>query len=422
MNKKKSPWKSLAMALAFTAAAVGGALLRDQADVGLPISNLGTDQSLTIFASKDLEPDIPEGDYFYYLAELLKDKFVEPVKDDQKLAVGAARGMIASLGDPNASFMNPEQYKAYLLGLTGDYEGIGVELKFEYSKTAMAQLEKEDAGLDPADLVPKLVVSAVVPGGPAETAGIRPGDQIEAINGRYVLSTDSVLKFRAEAKAIRTSKADRATIDLKLRDLQERAKNGTTPMRAKDLAVLGTTGEARIRWVRAGQSHEASIPKRRTTWQPVSKMPDGTIRLTLIKGAAKQLATAIGNAKSVKLDLRNSTQGDSTEVAKCLAVLAPDGSYGEFVTQKGNKPVPLTIKGGRKPPLAIQIVADGSTRGAAEILALALKNKLKVPIQGPPMAGERVLVEASPLPDGSGYLLPTSTYQFATKASGAQKS
>ena len=80
----------------------------------------------------------------------------------------AIRSLLASLGDPFTRFLIPEQYDALRRSTSGAVTGVGVEVSFTSERGAESPL----------------VVIAPAPGGPADKAGIRPGDEILSIDGQ----------------------------------------------------------------------------------------------------------------------------------------------------------------------------------------------------------------------------------------------
>src|SRR5690606_10662969 len=74
---------------------------------------------------------------------------------------GALRGLVASL-DPHSAYFSPEEYQLFRSDLEGHFEGIGV------------QIGVRDGWL---------TVLSVFEGGPAERAGLRPGDRFLHLDG-----------------------------------------------------------------------------------------------------------------------------------------------------------------------------------------------------------------------------------------------
>lgn len=91
---------------------------------------------------------------------LIQADYVDSNVDTKKLSQGSVQGMISSLGDPFSAYYNPEQYKKLQQSYQGRYTGIGVYLSFSASYP---------------------VITATVPGSPAEHAGLKAGDQIVMI-------------------------------------------------------------------------------------------------------------------------------------------------------------------------------------------------------------------------------------------------
>ncbi len=112
---------------------------------------------------------------FWEAWNLVHVNFVDQPVDDLALMRGAITGMMQALGDQHSSYMDPEDYKEANASLEGSYEGIGayVDTTTEY-----------------------LTITSPIPGSPAETVGLLPGDQIVGIDGEDMTGIDAELARR----------------------------------------------------------------------------------------------------------------------------------------------------------------------------------------------------------------------------------
>ncbi len=100
---------------------------------------------------------------FWEAWNLVHENYVDQPVDDIALMRGAISGMMNALGDQHSSYMDPKDFADANSSLEGEYEGIGafVDTTTEY-----------------------LTITSPIPGSPAERAGLMPGDQIVAIDGK----------------------------------------------------------------------------------------------------------------------------------------------------------------------------------------------------------------------------------------------
>jgi len=112
---------------------------------------------------------------FWEAWDIVHDNFVDQPLDDELLMQGAIRGMVDALGDQHTSYMDPDQTRELNTSLEGEYEGIGAEV-------------------DPT--TDYLTIVSPFPNSPAEEAGLRPGDQVIAVDGEDMIGIDGHLVVR----------------------------------------------------------------------------------------------------------------------------------------------------------------------------------------------------------------------------------
>jgi carboxyl-terminal processing protease len=112
---------------------------------------------------------------FWESWDIVHEQFVDQPVDDLELMRGALEGMLDALGDPQTSYMDPDEYQQASSRYDGEYEGIGVWV---------------DADLE------YLTVISTMPGSPAEAAGLQPGDEIIAVDGEDVTGIDGNIVVR----------------------------------------------------------------------------------------------------------------------------------------------------------------------------------------------------------------------------------
>ncbi len=156
----------LALAMVVVSILAGGALFVS----GFLVGQRSADQPGTpVSAEAGFQP-------FWDSYNTILKRFALGGADQQSLVNGAIKGMVDSLGDPYSAFLTPDQYRAGLQDLSGQFEGIGAEIGTTTAKGATS-----DCSTLGADCV--LTVVSPIEGSPAEKAGILAGDQIVAIDG-----------------------------------------------------------------------------------------------------------------------------------------------------------------------------------------------------------------------------------------------
>jgi carboxyl-terminal processing protease len=166
---------------------VGGGISEDETPVVSPSSAVSTASTIIQETVEDiLETTAPQEtstpadleqlfEPFWQSWDLVHDLYIDQPVNDELMMQGAIKGMMKSLGDQHSSYMDPDQYRQANMPIEGSYEGIGawVDGTGEY-----------------------LTIVSPMPDSPAEKAGLRPGDQIIAIDGEDMTGIDGSLVIR----------------------------------------------------------------------------------------------------------------------------------------------------------------------------------------------------------------------------------
>lgn len=385
MSEVKSPYVAGGVVLLGIVAVLAGVARRNAVDLG------STGPSLAgLVASTEKIQDVPESAYYEQLSNLLKSEYVDPISDDGKLADGAVRGMVMSLQDPKALYLSVEERLAYENAQAGKFEGIGVFLTLELPKIPKA---------DPKDLalkVPKLVVTEVVPDGPAGKAGVKVGDVVYSVDGHWLVSSEDIANFRGVQEKVDKKQLPPEAILKARSELRKKTEKSLLPTKAFDKLFLGKEGVANVVWKRGGQTFATNLTKAESSLSG--------FRFTGDAGA--KLAEMV-KAGPVQLDLRNNASGDPSAAIAALSSVMPKASVGRIISPRG-KAETVTINGG--PEAKLTVLVDGTTRGAAAIFAQALASKKPAAVQGK-TSSDLIVVTLVKLDNGTGYTLPTGEFK-----------
>lgn len=276
---------------------------------------------------------------------------------------GALHGLLESL-DANSSYLDPEEYKDYRQRKNEGKATIGAAVSKRYGYAA---------------------VISVIPGGPAEKAGVQGGDIIEAIENK-------------------------TTRDMSLAEI--------------DGLLSGTPGSViNVSVVRPRRVEpvKASITREIATDPPVSDkmLEDGIAYLRVDdfpKGRSQEVAAKLkavekSGAKKIILDLRNSGSGDEEEGIATANLFLDHGMISYLQGQKYPKQVfnadpqkALATK------LPLVVLVNRGTAGPAEIVAAAVMENARGDVLGDKTFGSGSIQKVIDLPDGSALMLSVAKY------------
>lgn len=281
--------------------------------------------------------------------------------DQQDLTEGAVRGMLRGLDDPYASYMTPEAYRIFGEELlTGQYSGVGIWLNRD-------------------EQVVKIV--AVVPDGPADKAGVEPGDQVQSVDGEEVqdLSLDEV------AQSILGESGTEVTLGLLVGG--EEPREVTLVRKKIDLPSLDSSMEGDV----------------------------GVLQLfSFTGGVGSKVVEAIDElesqgAKGLVLDMRGNPGGSLMEAVDVASAFFDDGvivSYRERGREE--KVFEATSQPGTDLPLVVLV--DQGSASASEIVAAAVQDRDRGPVVGTETYGKGSVQQVFELSDRSAVKLTVASY------------
>ena len=273
--------------------------------------------------------------------------------DKKALIEGAAKGLVAGAGDIYTEYMTAEEYGELETDLSGEIQGIGVEI-----------------GLNGDGL---LSVISTLDDSPAREAGLRSGDLIEKVDGQDATSWTT----NQAASAIRGDVGTKVKITV-VRDGEEKEFE-ITRAKIENPSVTWGIDDNNIGYMR------------------ISTFGDDTAELA--KEAADEFADKA--VDGVILDLRDNT-GGYVDAAQAVASLWLN--KGETITQeRANNRTIATVKAVGDNVLKnipTVVLMNGATASASEITAGALRDNAGAKLVGTQSYGKGLVQEVVDLQNG----------------------
>ena len=294
------------------------------------------------------------------LQALIEERFIGEA-DATAMGDGAAVGMIESLGDRWSYYISAAEYESYMEQMKNAYVGVGITVT----------LREDGTGAD---------IIQVVKGGPAEAAGLLPGDVIVAVDGVYFDTSD-------------------------MQDLTLRIKG-----------VEGTTVDITI--LRDGAENVFTV-ERRTIEVTVAEgeMLEEGIGLVTIYNfdarCAKESIEAIesllaSGAKSIIFDVRNNPGGYKNEMVELLDYLLPAGIL--FRSEYYTGETAEDRSDANQLDIPMMVLVNSESYSAAEFFAAALREYDAAWVVGEQTCGKGYFQQTYDLSDGSAVSLSVGKY------------
>ncbi|MGZ4842128.1 MAG: S41 family peptidase [Candidatus Angelobacter sp.] len=275
---------------------------------------------------------------------------------------GALHGLLESL-DADSSYLTASEYKVFKQKKADGKASIGATVSKRFGYAA---------------------IISVIPGGPADKAGLNSGDIIETVEGlsTHDLSLAAVKNHlvgepgsRLELTIIRTRKIEPQKITV-VRDLI------SLPAVTETMAADNT----------------------------------GVIKAqVLTKGKATEIADKIKSlqkkgAKKLVLDLRYNSEGDEDEGMAVANLFLGKGNIGSLQGQKFEKVTYAADPQKKITDLPLAVLVNRGTAGPAELVAAAILDNGRGDVLGDKTFGEGSVQKLIEVPDGSALILSVAKY------------
>jgi len=350
----------LAMSMVVISILAGGALFVS----GFLVGQRAAEQPGTPVAAADgFQP-------FWDSYNTIIKRFALGGEDQKSLVNGAIKGMVDSLGDPYSAYLTPDQYREGLQDLSGQFEGIGAEIGAKNAKGATS-----DCTTLGTDCI--LTVISPIEGSPAEKAGIKPGDQIVAIDGANL---DGITVDAARDK-VRGKKGTEVVLSV--------VRNGAAPV---DFKIV----------------RDVIVSKEVIT----KSLADGKVGYIAVTGFSDNAATKFHDAlqadlkagqKEFVVDLRGNPGGYVNAARQIASEFIANGPI--FWEQDADGVQTETTATGQGlatgDDIHVVVLVDKGSASASEIVAGALQDRKRATVVGETSFGKGTVQQWIQLQDGS---------------------
>lgn len=279
-----------------------------------------------------------------------------------KVTDGALHGLLESL-DANSSYLSPAEYKAYREHRADGKGRVGATISKRFGYAA---------------------VISVLPGGPADKAGVESGDIIEAIENQ-------------------------STREMSLAEINTELSGN-----------VGSQVHVTVVRPRKAEPEKLTIIRDAVSVPPASeKLLENAVGYikadALPKGKALEIAARIRalekqGAKKLILDLRNNSEGEEQEGVAVANLFLNHGIITYLQGQKYPKETYSADPQRAITSLPLAVLVNRGTAGAAEIAAAAILENARGDVVGDKTFGVGSVQKVLEIPDGSALILSVAKY------------
>jgi carboxyl-terminal processing protease len=295
---------------------------------------------------------------------LVENQYVEPAQRS-KMIDGAIQGLVAEL-DPHSAYMDTEEYRIFQGDTEGKFGGVGVEVDYRDEH---------------------VTVIAPIEGSPAARAGIRPGDQIIAVDGRSTRG-ERVDKLITR---MRGPAGSRVTVTVRRAGVPDPITLELVREEIHVASVVGKRLEGEVAYLRLKQFQEGTHEE-------------------LLRAIGALRAESKTPLSGVLVDMRNNPGGLVDEAEAVADELLASGTI--YSTRHRGRVVDEASAhdGGALASLPAVVLVNEHSASSAELVAGALQDNRRALVIGRPTFGKGSVQTIFDLPGGAGLRLTTMRY------------
>lgn len=291
---------------------------------------------------------------YYYLGEV----------SQEELQTGIYKGLMASLGDPYTVYYSAEELESFWEDTEGLYFGIGAYIQ-----------------LDTVTGLP--MITGVIPGTPAEAAGLRANDLVYEVDGVSVYG----MSLEEAVSLIKGPEGTEVTVTIVREGAEDFLDFTMKRARVETPTVTLTMMENDIAYIQLTEFDSVSVDQ-----------------------FAEALAVAKGSGmKGMILDLRANPGGSLDAVVKMCQMILPEGMI-VYTEDKNGRRNEYTCDGKRELEVPLVVLVDGNSASAAEIMAGAIKDHELGTLVGTTTFGKGIVQQIITFRDGTAVKITTSAY------------
>ena len=282
---------------------------------------------------------------------VIQADYVDANVDAKKLSHGTVQGLISSLGDPFSAYYDPDQYKKLQQVYTGHYSGIGIYLTFTSSYP---------------------VITGTVPGTPAPSAGLQPGDQILKVGDKDMKGVT------ADQASTQIQGPDGSKVSITVQRGSQTLTVTITRAEIQVPSVRSTTIADHILYVRIYQFTTTTTDDFHTA-----------------------LSSGLPGAKGMVLDLREDPGGFISEADHVISQFVASGETFELRDRSGHVERHDVSGEHLATSVPLVVLVNANSASSAEIVAGSLQVHHRAKLVGTLTFGKGSVQQDFPLSDGA---------------------